>query len=71
MQRPKLGFQGADAAIELALREEVREVPTEVCVGEAPEVPLAPEAWPMGEYRMDLPVEFEAVTLYTCRLKSA
>ena len=49
LQRAELGFQRPDAPVELALAEEVREVGTQVGVGEAREVALAPKPRPLRD----------------------
>src|SRR5215203_306106 len=49
LQRAQLGLQGSDAPVELALRTKVREVASQMRPSEAPEVPLASEAGPLGE----------------------
>ena len=49
LERPQLGLQSADRAVELVLAHQAREVGAEVRLGEAPEVPLAAEAGPLGE----------------------
>jgi hypothetical protein len=50
LQLAQLGLQGSDAPIELALgAQQHREVGAQVCPREAPEVPLAAEAVPLGE----------------------
>jgi hypothetical protein len=49
LQSAQLGLQGSHPAVELALGAQVREVGTQVCRGEAPEVALAAEAGPLRE----------------------
>src|SRR5215208_5195126 len=49
LQEAQLGLQGSDAPVELALRTEGREVGAQMRPSEAPEVPLASEAGPLGE----------------------
>jgi hypothetical protein len=51
LQRTELGFQCPDAPVELALTDEVREVGTQVGIGEAPEVALAAKTWPLRKDR--------------------
>src|SRR5215208_4583231 len=50
LQEAHLWLQGSDATVELALRTEGREVGAQVRRSEAPEVPLAVERRPLGEY---------------------
>src|SRR5215211_4651014 len=50
LERPQLGRKGAHPPVELALGAEGREVGTQVRVSESPEVALAAEARPLGEY---------------------
>src|SRR5215218_7633812 len=49
LQSANLCLQGSHPSVELALRTKVREVGAQVRGGEAPEVPLASEAGPLGE----------------------
>ena len=49
LQGLQFWFEGAYAAVELALADEVGEVSSEAHVSEAPEVPLASETRPLGE----------------------
>jgi hypothetical protein len=51
LQGAQLGLQGSHPAVELALGAEVREVGAQVRGSEAPEIPLAAKAWPLGHDR--------------------
>src|SRR5919112_1433986 len=50
LDRAQLGLQGSYPAVELALGAQVREVGTQACRSEAPEVALAAEAGPLREH---------------------
>jgi hypothetical protein len=51
LQCANLRLQGADAAVELTIAQEVREVFAQVDFGEPEEVPFAAPSGPLGENR--------------------
>src|SRR5215212_3332657 len=69
LQGAQLGLQGSYPAVELALGAELREVLAQVRPSEAPEVPLASEARPLGQDRQgdDLRVREQGRTTRAAR----